>query len=342
MTGDTGVTFDSVSRQDHDALIFVSDERTGLRGVISIYNSGYEQAVGGTRIMEYESTNAAVEDALRLSKSMAYKIALTDYEYGGAKAVLRHDPDDVDTDLLHSYGTQIENLNGQYNAGIDMNTSAEILKTVGEKTEYVWGESTERGGDITACGVIRGMELALRERGMGSTFEGVSVAVQGFGKVGSCLVDRLLDSGADVTVADVRDDRVAEARVRDGVRVVDPDRIVGQNCDIFAPCAVGGVIDIDSVERLNCDIVAGCANNPLTSTHVAHELHRAGILYVPSYVINTGGFIAGAVERNGKSIEDAYTEVVEASDSLIPIFERADANEQTTLEAAEEYVQSIL
>ena len=81
-----------------------------------------------------------------------------------------------------------------------------------------------------------------------------------------------------------------------GVQVVSPDEIYDVECDIFAPCALGGVINAETIDRLRCSVVAGGANNQLATPEDGEELHRRGIIYAPDFLINAGGIINAAAE----------------------------------------------
>ena len=93
-----------------------------------------------------------------------------------------------------------------------------------------------------------------------------------------------------------------------GATVVEPDDIYDTECDIFSPCALGGVLNGDTIPRLRCQIVAGGANNQLLSNADGDLLEERGITYAPDYVINAGGIInvgseIGGVYRKDRALE---------------------------------------
>ncbi len=63
-------------------------------------------------------------------------------------------------------------------------------------------------------------------------------------------------------------------------------------CDVFAPCALGGVLSADTIAELQCRVIGGSANNQLATPQDAERIAGAGIIYAPDYVINVGGAMA--------------------------------------------------
>lgn len=318
---------------DHEKIATFVDERTGLECIVAIYDTRRGPAVGGTRMYDYDSTAAALEDVSRLSRAMAYKTAAAGLEAGGGKAVIVGDPErDKTDDLLRAYGRAVDSMCGTFLTGEDVGITIEDVDVISETTSYAGGSET--GAAYTARGVIRGMEAALRHRRGDGSLEDVDVVVQGCGKVGSALVEKLHEAGASVTVADV-DETAVEALVdRLGVASVDPDDVYEEPCDVFAPCALGGVLNDETVETLACDVVAGSANNQLAERRHAEALADRGILYVPDYVVNAGGLISGLAEWDDASA-DAGAAVDRIGDRLEGILETADEEDIMALEAAD-------
>jgi leucine dehydrogenase len=198
------------------------------------------------------------------------------------------------TALLHRYGEFISSLGGLYGCGPDMNTSERDMDVIAERCPYVFCRSPANGGSgntapATATGVFHGIRASV-EHALGSDLAGVRVLVQGLGAVGSLLARDLDAAGATLLVSDVDPARAAAAPGRP----VDPADVIGTECDVYSPCAVGGTIDATTVEQLRCRVVAGAANNQLADPALADRLHERGILYAPDFVINSGGVLHGA------------------------------------------------
>lgn len=302
--------FDHVTYMEqhgHEELATCVERETGLRAMIALHDTTLGPGLGGTRMWRYESSAAAMVDVLRLSEGMTYKAAVAGLPLGGAKAVILADgKDERDPELraarLRAYGRFVESLGGRYITAEDVGTSPADMRQVRAATRRVAGTPREEGGcgdpsPTTAYGVLRGMQ-ALAEDALGRpSLEGVRVAVQGLGHVGMSLVEQLLrDQGAVVVAADVRPAVVEEARDRfaadRGFSLVAPDAIHMQECEIFAPCALGAVLNPVTIPQLRCRVVAGAANNQLADEDRDGDLLRQRrIVYAVDYVINAGGLI---------------------------------------------------
>ncbi|HWK27370.1 MAG TPA: Glu/Leu/Phe/Val dehydrogenase dimerization domain-containing protein [Solirubrobacter sp.] len=265
---------------------------------IAVHSTRARRAGGGTRMAVYPSPEAALADALKLSAAMTRKMAVCDVEMGGGKAVLavpELPTGAARTELLHRYGDFIDSLGGLYATAPDMNTSERDMDAIGERTAHVFCRSVEHGGSgstapATAVGVFYGIRASVTHRLGTDDLSGVRVLVQGLGAVGARLARELDAAGATVLVSDVDPARVNGSPWE----AVAPEAVIGTECDVYAPCAIGGTITADSVDRLRCAIVAGAANNQLAEPALADRLHERGILYAPDYVINSGGVLHGA------------------------------------------------
>jgi len=336
------MTLEEMSEHDHEQVSYFHDEETGLKAIIAIYDTSLGPSLGGTRIWEYDTEQDALKDVLRLSRGMAYKAAAADLDLGGGKAVIMGDADDIKTEeLLRSYGRAVDTLNGRYITAEDVNTEVADMEIVNEVTDHVAGLASGLGdpSPVTAHGVFHGMKACLEAKYGDDSLDDVGVVVQGVGKVGSALVEMLVDAGADVTVSDIDEEQVETLQDGYDVDVVDPDRAYETDCEIFAPCALGGVINDETVSRLRCDIVAGSANNVLDERRHADMLRERGIIYAPDYVINAGGLITVVQEMKGNSKEKAYEETEKIRGRLERMIEEADEEDISTVDAADRYAE---
>lgn len=318
----------------HEQVVFCSDEASGLRAVIAVYSTALGPALGGTRFFPYASEEAAVADALALSKAMAYKNSLAGLDLGGGKAVIIGDPRKHKTEaLLRAYGRFVEALGGRYLTACDVGTYNADLDVVARETRFAHGRSEAFGGCgdssvLTAFGVFQGMRAAAQHRWGAPTLAGRTVAVAGVGKVGSWLVDRLVADGAAVVVTDV--DPAAVARVRSRhpqvTAVEDTAALVRTPHDVYAPCALGGALDDETVEVLPAEIVCGGANNQLAHEGTAALLAGRGILYAPDYLVNAGGVIQVEDERHGFSFARAEAKATMIFDVALRVFDAAAAD----------------
>ena len=302
----------ALKKEGHEKLILICHPDVGLRAAIAIHNRTLgRQALGGCRVLPYRNEEEMIFDVLKLAKAMTYKAAMADLERGGGKCVIWCDSQTEKTaDLLLRLAEEINQLNGEFVTGEDMNFTPQDILVMREKTVHVVGlpkqyhhHSFRGSGDPsqkTALGIVNGMKACLRFLGLGPV-HGKTVAIQGLGKVGYALARILHHEGANLIACDVDEERTAQfaeefhrnrlSRQAPSALVVAPKEIFSQKCDIFAPCAAGGVIHPKTIPLLRCKIVAGAANNQLASDQCGRMLRKRNILYAPDYVINAGGLI---------------------------------------------------
>ncbi|SEP02588.1 Glu/Leu/Phe/Val family dehydrogenase [Trujillonella endophytica] len=327
----------------HEQVVFCSDPGSGLRAVIAIHSTALGPALGGTRFHPYADEEAAVADALALSRAMSYKNSLAGLDLGGGKAVIIGDPrTDKSEALLRAYGRFVESLGGRYLTACDVGTYNADLDVVARETRFAHGRSVALGGCgdssvLTAFGVFQGMRAAAQHRWGAPTLAGRTVAVAGVGKVGGWLVDRLVEDGADVVVTDVDAAAVDRVRARHpGVdAVADTRALVRTPADVYAPCALGGALDDETVAVLAAQIVCGGANNQLASAGTAEALRRRGILYAPDYLVNAGGVIQVEDERHGFDFARAQARAAGIFDVTLRVLQAADADGVSPAAAAD-------
>jgi leucine dehydrogenase len=293
--------FDSSAFEGHEAVHSFYDEKTGLKAIIAVHSTARGPAAGGCRMWPFTSAEAALEDALRLSRAMSFKNAMADLELGGGKAVIIGDSRVQKTPaLFEAFGRAVNDLGGKYWTAEDVGVTPADLAHARKATKYVAGLTGHpaASGDpspVTAEGVFRGVQLGVR-RALGRELDGVTVAVQGVGHVGGYLCDKLAAAGAKLTITDVNDDLLRQVAERTGAKVVTPGAIFDAEADVFAPCALGGAVNHDTLPRLRCKVIAGAANNQLADADVGRKVFDRGVLYLPDYVINGGGIINVAAE----------------------------------------------
>lgn len=321
----------------HDQLVFWTEPAAGYRGIIAIHDTTLGPALGGTRLWKYGSEADALTDALRLARGMTYKAAIAGLNLGGGKSVILAGERPFDREqLFRAHGRAVESLGGRYITAEDVGTSVDDMDFVRAETRWVVGV---RGGSgdpspATAHGVYQGIRACARERYGDPSLAGRHVAVQGVGHVGYHLCAELAAEGARLTVADLDAGRVGRVVEEFGARAVAEDEIYDVSADIFAPCALGGVIDDRTAGRLSVDIVAGSANNQLAEPRHGNVLQERGILFAPDYVINAGGLINVYGELHGWSAERTRRKAAGIYDVLIRVFERAREDGITAAEAS--------
>jgi leucine dehydrogenase len=287
-------------------------------------------------------------DALRLARAMTSKAALARLRHGGGKAVLIRPAGEFDrAALFKSFARFVDGLGGRYITTEDSGTSTEDMEVVRKHTRHVCGFELGSGGSgdpspFTALGVRRGVEACVKVRLGRADLQGVRVAVQGVGNVGYHLCRELAALGAKLIVADVRDELAARVADELGAEVVPSANIHRSECEVFAPCALGGALNDRTVPELHCAIVAGAANNQLARDHNGEALHARGILYAPDYAINAGGLINVAQEVAGYDADKARRRTLQIYDTILEICERSSKRALPPHQIADAMVHEIL
>jgi len=313
---------------NHEQVVFCQDKQTGLNAIIAIHNTTLGPALGGTRMWNYASHQDGLTDALRLSRGMSYKAAISGLNLGGGKAVIIGDAGKLKSEVFwRRYGKFVDSLNGKYITAEDVNTCAADMEYIGMETEFVTGKPEYLGGSgdpspFTAYGVYMGMKAAANKVWGNDSLSGKKVVLQGAGNVGQFIIGYLVADGAKVYVCDINETRLKQTLNKfPGVEVVDGNTIFDMDMDIYAPCALGATLNTDSITRLKAAVVAGCANNQLADENVhGPMLKDKGIVYVPDFLINAGGLINISVELDGYNKERSLSMVEKIYSRTLEIF----------------------
>jgi leucine dehydrogenase len=330
--------FDTIAEMGHEQLVVCHDKASGYRGIIAIHDTTLGPALGGTRFWSYGSDAEAIVDALRLARGMTYKNAVAGLNLGGGKSVIIGDNRTPNREMIfRAHGRFVDSLGGRYVTAEDVGTSTGDMDFVHMETDYVAGLAGASGdpSPVTAHGVFRAVQASACRRWGSDSLEGKTVAVQGCGNVGYHLAKELHRAGAKLIVADIDPDRVKRVVGETGARAVSTDDIVGQQADVYAPCALGGGINDRSIPQLRVEIVAGAANNQLLEDRHGDELEAKGILYAPDYVANAGGVINVYSELAGWSRERSLRKADEIYHTVLNVFDIAKQDRIPTYQAAD-------
>ena len=323
-------------------------QRSGLYCVVAVHSTVRGPSLGGCRLWSYARVDDAVRDALRLSEAMTFKAAVADLPLGGGKGVIMTHPGEPLTSrrraaALLDFADAVESLQGRYITAEDVGTSSRDMSAIAQRTTHVAGLARRRGGSgdpspLTALGVLEALLATCQRRFSevphgGSGLRGRSVCVLGLGHVGSRVAKLCARAGAILTVSDV-DDRKRTLAEQLDARWLTPGDALTAEVDLLAPCALGGLLDERSVDALRCRAIAGAANNQLTEDAIAERLTGRSILWAPDFVANAGGVINIASELGGYDAARARARVRRIADTLLQIFDRADAAGSTPLAAA--------
>ncbi|AZB44722.1 Glu/Leu/Phe/Val dehydrogenase [Bacillus sp. FJAT-42376] len=330
----------------HEQVVFCNDPHTGLKAIIAIHNTTLGPALGGCRMRPYATVEDAVNDVLRLSKGMTYKCAAADVDFGGGKSVIIGNPlTDKSPEMFRAFGQFVESLKGRFYTGTDMGTTPEDFVHAAKETHCIVGIPEEYGGSgdssiPTALGVIYGIKATNKAVWGNDALQGRTYAVQGLGKVGFKVAERLLEEGADLFVTDINDQAVEgliqkASDLPGSVKAVRGEDIYSCEADVFVPCALGGIINDETIGKLKVKAVAGSANNQLEQEFHGEDLWRRGILYAPDYIVNAGGLIQVADELYEPNKQRVLTKTKAIYTSLLEVYRHSDDRSISTAEAAD-------
>jgi leucine dehydrogenase len=329
----------------YERIVCATDDSAGYRGIIAIHSTRLGPAVGGTRFWSYSNDEEALTDALRLARGMTYKNALAELPFGGGKSIIIGDNRTQEREkLFRAHGRSINSLGGKYVTGEDVGTSPADMEFVCQETPYVGG-LLDRSGDPsprTARGVFRAMQAAAHYRWGSDDLSSKTVALQGCGHVGYFLAGELHHAGARLVVTDVDPERVALVVSKFDAKSVAPEEIYALQADIFAPCALGGILNDITIPQFQVEMVVGAANNQLLEPRHGDKLDQRGILYAPDYAVNAGGVINGCcIELLGWELSRTLSKIDAIYGTLSGIFEFAKQNKVPTYQAADMLAEEI-
>lgn len=338
--------FRQLETMEHEQVVYCYDKGTGLKAIIAIHDTTLGPALGGTRMWNYQSEEEALNDVLRLSRGMTYKAAVTGLNLGGGKAVIIGDPKIKSEALFKTFGRFVNSLAGRYITAEDVNIRVRDMEIVATETPYVTGVASRAGGSgdpspITALGIYHGIRATVKHKLGHDSLKGLKVAVQGCGAVGSFLCEYLHKDGVKLFVADIDSAKVKNLVTKYGAEAVEITKIHAVAADVFAPCALGGILNSETIPEIKATVIAGGANNQLLDEKTHGDMVKSkGILYAPDYVINAGGLINVAQELKGYDADAAKTACGNIYETLLSIYKEADAQGITTNMASNRIVEN--
>ncbi|WP_462154882.1 Leu/Phe/Val dehydrogenase [Pseudoalteromonas piscicida] len=339
--------FNQVEFDNHEQVVFCSDEASGLKAIIAVHNTKLGPAVGGCRLWNYASDEDAVYDVLRLSKGMTYKNAVARLPFGGGKSVIIGDAKTIKSEaLFRAFGKHLDRLGGSYYSAEDVNITTGDVMVMHKETNYVMGLEGKSGNPspFTALGTFLGIKAAYQHKYGHQDLAGIKVAVQGLGAVAYTLCKHLHEAGAELFVTDINEESVQRVVNDFNATAVGIEEIYDLDVDVYAPCALGATVNDDTIPRIKATIIAGCANNQLAESRHGEIIREKGILYAPDYVINAGGIINVYYETKPEGYNEvAATKHVEGIfDTLTEIFKRSEDEKVSTHIIADKLAQEII
>ena len=343
--------FEEMARLGHEQVMLCRNDHVGLRAIIAIHDTTLGPALGGCRLYDYASEADALKDVLRLSRGMTYKAAVAGLDLGGGKAVIIGDPSIKNEALFRAFGRHVQSLGGRYITAEDMNTNVEDMNWIRRETLHVTGTGAHHMGSgdpspVTAWGVFHGIRACLEVVYGSSDVSGRKVAIQGVGNVGFHLARYLHEAGARLVYSDINHRNIKRALERFGGEVVEGDDVFNVDCDVLAPCAIGGIVNARTIGQIRAPIIGGGANNVLEDEESDSKLlGQKGITYAPDYVINAGGLMSVYAELRGWPHEKAMGDAENVFNTVKRVLHKAQAEGVSTITAsnrlAEERIEAV-
>jgi leucine dehydrogenase len=337
--------FDRLASMGHEEVLFASDPSCGYRGIVAVHSTVLGPALGGTRFWKYDSDEAAITDALRLSRGMTYKNAVAGLDLGGGKSVIIGDNRTTNREaIFRAHGRAVESLGGRYITAEDVGTSTADMDFVHMETEHVAGLK-EKSGDpspVTAHGVFRAVQASAKNRWGSDDLTGKVIAIQGCGSVGRYLAGELHEAGAKLIVSDIDPERAQRVATATGAQIVQGDDIYSVKADIFAPCALGGIINDDTLPKFKFEVISGGANYQLLEERDGDKLEEMGMQYAPDFVANAGGVINVFGEVAGWDAARAHKKADEIYDTILQVFDIAKKESIPSYKAADRLAEQRL
>lgn len=334
--------FAHISFDDHEQVIFVTDSGSGLNGIIGIHNTVLGPAAGGCRMYPYPSTDDALNDVLRLSRGMTMKNAAAGLPLGGGKCVIIADPSTGNKEqLLRAMARHVQRLAGRYWTAIDVGVSSQDADIMAEECDYIFARASEFQDDdgaahYTALGGFQGVRAVAHHLRGTDDLRGLRVAVQGVGQTGADLISQLVEEGVEIVATDINERVLADVATQFGVHTVSPEAIHAQQVDVFAPCAMGGILNDKTIPELKCAGIAGLANNQLERPEHGRQLLERNIAYAPDFIVNSGGMIrAGMPIFSEPDKEKALRNIGRLFDTIGAILQESQDKQLPTESVAE-------
>lgn len=322
-----------------EKIIIVSNPKTGMLGYLVIYNTARGIGKGGVRM----ASNLTLETVMLLAKTMTFKNAMADLPFGGAKGGIVADPNDPNREaIIRSYVRELRNIiPNEYVFGLDMGLSesdaALVVDELGNnrlastgKPKYMGGIPYDEEG-LAGLGVVEAMKNSCQFI-TGLEMNGAIISIQGFGAMGKAVARYSSNHGAKIVAVSnmVRGEAAKAIYNPNGIDIKKLNSLITDasksvtlykdaevfeggeelflDCDFVVPCAAGGVITKENVHNIKAKVLAEAANNPLTP-EAQKMLDPNKTLYLPDFVINSGGVIAAYIEYINGTLEQAIERI---------------------------------
>ena len=316
-----------------EKVLTVYDPKTGTKGFVVIDNTALGPGKGGIRM----TPDVTADEVYRLARVMTWKCAMAELPFGGAKGGMVFNKDVDKETQVRAYSRAMKVVSPeQWVAAPDVNSSENEMRWFADENgsmKSCTGKPSDMGGiphelGSTGFGVYHSALIALEHAGV--DVEGVRVAVEGFGNVGSFAAKFLSEKGAKiVAVSDskgviynpdgmdfdklrkVKDETRAVKNYQPG-KFLPNEEIFELDIDLLIPAAMKDVIHEGKWEKIKAKMIVAGANIAM-KPEIEKRLWDKGVLIVPDFVANAGGVISSYVEYIEGTPEQMFKEVEERS-----------------------------
>ena len=338
--------FDTLAEMGHEEIVMCSDPSVGYKGILAVHSTRLGPALGGTRFWQYATDEEAITDALRLSRGMTYKNAVAGLHLGGGKSIIIGDNKTKDREkIFRAHGRFVESLGGRYITAEDVGTSTKDMDYVHMETGHVAGLAGKSGdpSPVTAHGVFRAVQASANRMWGSDSLEGKpspyrDAAASEPTSPRSCTrpVRKLIVSDIDAAKAARVSKTDGRQRSSRETRSFPPmptssRRARWAESSTTRPSRSSRFTSWRAARTISC-------SRSVTAT----SSQRRGILYAPDYVANAGGVINVYGEVAGWDAQRALDKADDIYDTILKVFEIADAQHIPTYEAADRLAEQRL
>jgi len=325
-----------------EKVLQVYDPHTKTQGILVIDNTALGPGKGGIRM----TPTVSVEEVFRLARTMTWKCAGAELPFGGAKSGIIANPKKISKEeklkLIRAFAIALKPVSpSQYVAAPDINTGEQemaayalangSLKSCTGKPAHMCVRPGEKCGipheyGSTGYGVFHATRVVAEH--ISINLKEATIAIDGFGNVGSFLAKYISEIGAKVVaVSDSKGcifnsdglDYKKLKRMKEETRSVinyEPGQVLSNEelfelpVDILVPASIPDVINERNADKIKAKLIVEAANIP--ATHESEEkLHEKGVLVVPDIIANAGGVISSYAEYRGENPQRMFEMVEE-------------------------------
>lgn len=323
-----GVEFDGFGPEK---ILQVYNPKVGMQGFVVVDSTALGPGKGGIRM----TPTVSIAEVCKLARTMTWKCAMAELPFGGAKSGIVADPKHMTMqhkmETIRAFAEALKPVCPiDYVAAPDINMAesemAVFAKTNGNLTSTT-GKPVEMGGiphelGSTGFGVFHATNVAADLIGL--DLKKATVAVEGFGNVGTFAVQYLEKAGATIVATSDSKGTIYNSKgllheklmrtkkqsgsvtdYGDGSQVLSTHQILTVNADILVTAAIPDLVHAHDVDHIKAKLVVEGSNIPM-NLQTEEFLHQKGVLVVPDFVANAGGVISSYVEFIGGTKEQMF------------------------------------